>query len=72
MPPTGLVSWWTGNGNTDDIVDGSDSVLQGGAMFAPDMVGEEFVRRPFSVAGRAHVFGHSVHRAGMSVVEEQG
>lgn len=41
-PPTGLVSWWPGEGNADDIVDGNDGTLLGGAAFATGMVGQAF------------------------------
>ena len=37
-PPSGLVSWWTGDGNAQDLVDGNHGTLQGGADFAPGMV----------------------------------
>src|ERR1051326_1464477 len=32
-PPTGLVSWWPGDGNADDIVRGNNGALQNGATF---------------------------------------
>ena len=41
-PPAGLVSWWPGDGNANDITDGNDGTLVGGATFAPGMVGEAF------------------------------
>jgi Concanavalin A-like lectin/glucanases superfamily len=41
-PPSGLVSWWPGDGNTKDIQDGNDGTLQNGATFAPGMVGQAF------------------------------
>lgn len=41
-PPAGLVSWWPGDGNADDIQGGNDGVLMNGAGFAPGMVGQAF------------------------------
>jgi hypothetical protein len=40
QPPSGLVSWWPGDGNAEDIVDGNDGVLQNGATFADGKVGQ--------------------------------
>ena len=42
LPPTGLVSWWPGDGNADDIEDGNDGTLLGGVTFAPGLVGQAF------------------------------
>lgn len=42
QPPSGLVSWWPGDGNTDDIQNGNDGTLQNGAKFADGMVGPAF------------------------------
>lgn len=41
-PPSGLVSWWPGDGNAVDIVDNNHGALQNGATFAPGMVGLAF------------------------------
>src|SRR5438067_5189192 len=41
-PPTGLVSWWPGDGNAFDIRDGNDGTLQNGATFATGKVGQAF------------------------------
>ena len=41
-PPTGMVSWWPGDGNAEDIIDGNDGTLVGGAGFAPGLVGQAF------------------------------
>lgn len=41
-PPSGLVTWWPGNGNADDIFGGRHGTLQGGATFAPGRVGDAF------------------------------
>ena len=39
-PPPGMVSWWPGDGNADDIWDGNDGTLTGD--FAQGMVGQAF------------------------------
>jgi hypothetical protein len=41
-PPAGLVSWWPGDGNTDDVFAGNDGTILGGMGFADGMVGEAF------------------------------
>ncbi len=41
-PPAGLVSWWPGDGNVDDIWDNNDGTLMNGAGFAPGKVGQAF------------------------------
>ena len=41
-PPSGLVSWWPGDGNAKDIVDGNDGTLQGGVTFVSGEVGRAF------------------------------
>jgi hypothetical protein len=41
-PPAGLVSWWPGDGTADDIQDGNDGQLEGGATFAGGKFGEAF------------------------------
>ena len=41
-PPDGLVSWWPGDGNADDVVDGNDGILNGGVTYAPGIVGQAF------------------------------
>ena len=41
-PPAGMVSWWPGDGNADDIVDGNPGTLSGDATFAPGKVGQAF------------------------------
>ena len=42
QPPAGVVSWWPGDGNADDIQNGNDGTLQNGAMFAQGIVGQTF------------------------------
>jgi hypothetical protein len=41
-PPSGLVSWWPGDGNADDIIDGNTGVLVNGVTFATGVVGQGF------------------------------
>jgi Concanavalin A-like lectin/glucanases superfamily/Fibronectin type III domain len=41
-PPPGMVAWYPGDGNTNDIQNGNDGTLQNGATFAPGMVGQAF------------------------------
>ncbi len=42
LRPSGLISWWPGDGNARDIIGGRDGVLMNGAAFAPGMVGQAF------------------------------
>lgn len=37
-PPEGLIAWWPGDGNTDDIVGGRNGVFFGTPGFSPGMV----------------------------------
>lgn len=48
-PPSGLVSWWPGDGDSRDVVGSSDGVLRNGATF-----GEGFVT---SGGGQGFAFG---------------
>ena len=41
-PPAGMVSWWPGDGNANDIIGVNDGVLSGDASFAPGKVGQAF------------------------------
>ena len=41
-PPSGMVSWWTGDGNTNDIIDSNPGTLQNGATFTTGQVGSSF------------------------------
>src|ERR1041385_5294121 len=41
-PPNGLVSWWPGDGNANDIVSGNNGALQNGATFTAG-VGQAFL-----------------------------
>ncbi len=54
-PPAGLVSWWPGDGNANDIVDGNNGTLHGGASFASGMVGQAFLLDPASPLGPSFV-----------------
>ncbi|MBI2912643.1 MAG: LamG domain-containing protein [Chloroflexi bacterium] len=40
--PSGLVSWWPGEGNANDIWDANPGTLMGGAGFASGIVGQAF------------------------------
>ena len=40
--PSGLVSWWPGDGNANDIQDGNNGTLLNGATFAAGKVGQAF------------------------------
>ena len=40
--PSGLVSWWPGDGNANDIQGSNHGILQNGATFAPGLVGQAF------------------------------
>jgi len=39
-PPSGMVSWWPGDGTADDIQDGNNGTLQGGVTFGAGKVGQ--------------------------------
>ena len=41
-PPTDLISWWPGDGNTNDIADNNPGTLVGGVTFASGQVGQAF------------------------------
>jgi hypothetical protein len=41
-PPTGIVSWWRGEGDAIDCVGANDGSTENGATFAPGMVGQAF------------------------------
>ena len=42
QPPPVMVSWWPGDGNANDIMDGNHGTLSGDATFAQGMVGQGF------------------------------
>jgi len=41
-PPPGLISWWPGDDNANDIMDSNNGILLNGAMFAAGKVGQAF------------------------------
>ena len=41
-PPSGLVSWWPGDGNANDVWDGNNGQLLNGTTFAAGRVGRAF------------------------------
>ena len=41
-PPSGLVSWWPGQGNANDNLGVNNGILEGGVTFAPGEVGQAF------------------------------
>jgi hypothetical protein len=41
-PSTGMISWWPGDGNASDIVDGNNGTIVGPVGFAPGKVGAAF------------------------------
>src|SRR5262249_15829688 len=41
-PPVGMVAWWPGDGNANDIIGGNNGTLQGAATFAPGEVDQAF------------------------------
>jgi hypothetical protein len=43
QPPSGLVSWWPGDGNFDDIQDGNSGTNAGAVTFASGKVGPAFL-----------------------------
>jgi hypothetical protein len=40
--PSGLVAWWPGESNADDVVGGNNGTMQNGASYAPGFVGTAF------------------------------
>ena len=50
LPDSGIISWWPGESNAVDIVDGNTGALLNGATFAPGKIGTAF-----SLTGGAHV-----------------
>jgi autotransporter-associated beta strand protein len=40
--PSGIVAWWPGAGNANDILGGNNGILQNGATFVPGVVGQGF------------------------------
>lgn len=42
QPPPGMVGWWPGDGDPEDIADGNNGMLVGGMTFAAGQVGQAF------------------------------
>lgn len=42
-PPAGLIGWWPGNSNADEVMRGNNGTLRDGATFAPGRVSQAFV-----------------------------
>ncbi len=42
VPPTGLVAWWPGDGNANDIIGGDNGTPVGGVAFTAGEVGQAF------------------------------
>jgi Concanavalin A-like lectin/glucanases superfamily len=59
QPPSGLVSWWPGDGNTNDIADGNNGTLSGGATFAQGEVGQAF---DFNSSGAEVLVPHNANQ----------
>lgn len=41
-PPSGMVSWWTGDGNANDIIGVNDGTMMNGAAFAAGKISQAF------------------------------
>jgi len=54
-PPSGLVSWWNGEGNANDPLGTNNGVIQPGATFSNGKVGESFSFGGSSVNDRIQV-----------------
>ncbi len=54
-PPSGLVSWWPGNGNASDLAGGNNGTLQGGVSYVIGEVGQAF---SFNGSGEGVVVGN--------------
>ena len=42
QPPTEMIGWWQGNGNTTDIIGGNNGTVLGDVTYSPGMVGQAF------------------------------
>lgn len=42
LPPTGLIGWWPGDGNADDIQLGTNGIPMNGVLFVPGLVKQTF------------------------------
>ena len=57
-PPSGLVGWWTGDGNTVDIAGNNSGTLQNGATYGAGEVGQAFA---FGGNGASVLVNNSVY-----------
>ncbi len=54
-PPSGLISWWPGDGDANDITGGNHGTLQNGVTFAAGLVGQAFsFVGPFDIVRVSH------------------
>ncbi|HWD91052.1 MAG TPA: LamG-like jellyroll fold domain-containing protein [Verrucomicrobiae bacterium] len=53
-PPSGIVGWWPGEGNGEDIINSNNAILEAGVTFAPGEVGKAFQLLNYT-NGYAHV-----------------
>ncbi|MBI3597607.1 MAG: PxKF domain-containing protein [Nitrospirae bacterium] len=42
FPPSGMVGWWPGDGNANDLIGSNHGALMNGATFSPGTVGQAF------------------------------
>ena len=42
QPPSGIISWWPGDGNASDVIGQNTGTLQGGATYTSGVVGQAF------------------------------
>lgn len=56
--PAGMVSWWTGDGNANDLAGGFNGTLYGTATYAPGKVAQAF---SFTNNGYVEVTDNAVH-----------
>src|SRR5919107_1634480 len=50
IPPAGMVSWWSGDGNANDIQGTSTGIVNGNVSFVPGKVDQAF-----NFTGRGHI-----------------
>src|SRR5438132_4032374 len=60
-PPSGLVSWWPGDGNANDIQGGNNGTPQGNLWFVPGKVGQAFASDPATADSAAVGNAASLH-----------
>lgn len=59
--PPGLIAWWTGDGNANDVIGNNNGMPVGGADFVPGQLGEAF---QFDGIDNAIYFGNSIGNFG--------